>query len=104
MVSLEIVTVAVTTLLVPPAPVQVNEYVVVAVSAPVGSVPLVVMVPFQPPPDEVQEVALVELHVSMEAPPLATTVGYTLRVAMGMTLTGTLTTVLGPPGPVQINE
>ena len=43
----------------------------VAVSAPVLCVPLVALAPLQPP-EAVHDVALVELHVSVEAPPLAT--------------------------------
>src|ERR1700675_1060360 len=46
---LEIVTVAVATLLVPPAPLQLNEYAVVVVSAPVLCVPLAAFAPLQPP-------------------------------------------------------
>ena len=76
------VTVAVATLLVPPAPVQVNEYEFVAVSAPVPCVPLVALAPLQPP-EAAQEVALVELHVSVEVPPLATEVGFAVSVTVG---------------------
>ena len=59
------VTVAVATLLVPPVPVQVKEYDVVAVRAPVLCVPLVALLPPQPP-EAVHDVALVELQVSVE--------------------------------------
>lgn len=66
-------TVAVATLLVPPEPVQVNVYDVVAVRAPVLWLPLVATSPLQPP-DAVHDVASVELQVSVEAPPLLTEV------------------------------
>jgi hypothetical protein len=52
----------------------------------------------------VQDVALVELHVSVEAPPLATTVGYAVNVAMGTTLTVAVTVPLVPPAPLQVSE
>ena len=76
------VTVAVAVLLVPPTPVQVNEYDVVTVRASVLCVPLVARVPLQPPM-AVHEVALVELHVSVEAPPLAIEVGFAVNVTVG---------------------
>jgi hypothetical protein len=47
---------------------------------------------------------LVELHVSVEAPPPATTVGYTVNVAMGTISTIAVTVLLVPPAPVQANE
>jgi hypothetical protein len=99
------VTVAVATLLVPPAPLQVNEYDVVTVRAPVLCVPLVPLVPLQPP-DAVHEVALVELHVSVEAPPLATEVGFAVNVTVGAgtTVTVAVTTLLVPPVPVHAKE
>jgi hypothetical protein len=54
----------------------------------------------------VQDVAFVELHVSVEDPPLATVVGIAVKVAVGMTATATATTAgsLVPPGPVQVRE
>jgi hypothetical protein len=76
------VTAAVAVLLVPPVPVQINEYEVVVVSAPVLNVPLVALVPLQPP-EAVHEVAFVELHVNVEAAPLATEVGAALSEAAG---------------------
>ena len=100
---LEIVTVAVIPLLVPPAPPQLNEYEVVAVRAPVLNVPLVAFVPLQPP-EAVHEVAFVELHVNVEVPPLATTVGFATNVAIGTMLTSAVATGLEPPAPVQVNE
>jgi hypothetical protein len=65
----------------------------------------VALEPLQPP-EAVQEVALVELHVSVEALPRATEVGLAanVTVAAGITMTGTVATLLVPPLPVQINE
>jgi hypothetical protein len=100
---LEIVTVAVTRLLAPPAPLQLKEYDVVAVRAPVLCVPLVALAPLQPP-EAVQDVALVELHVSVEVPPLAMTEGFATKVAVGTILTRTVDTPLVPPVPVQVKE
>jgi hypothetical protein len=99
------VTVAVATLLVPPTPVQINEYELVAVRAPVLCVPLVVFAPLQPP-EAVHALALVEVHVSVEALPLATDVGLAIRmtVGAGTTVTVALAILLAPPAPVQINE
>jgi hypothetical protein len=76
------VTVAVATLLVPPEPVQVSEYDVVAVRAPVLWLPLVASAPLQPP-EAVHDVASVELQVSVEAPPLLTEVCAAPRDAVG---------------------
>jgi hypothetical protein len=99
------VTVAVATPLVPPAPVQVNEYEFVAVSAAVPCVPFVALVPLQPP-EAAQEVAFVELHVSVDMPPLATEVGFAANVTVGAgaTLTVAVAVLLEPPGPLQVNE
>jgi len=99
------VTVAVAALLVPPAPVHVNEYDVVAVTAPVLWLPPVASAPLQPP-EAVQEVALVELHVSVDAPPLTMDVGFAVSatVGAGTTLTVAVATLLVPPVPVQANE
>jgi hypothetical protein len=99
------VTVAVAAMLGPPAPVQINEYTAVAVSAPVGKVPLVALVPVQAP-EAVQDVALVELHVSVDAPPLATEVGVAVSVAVaaGTTFTVTLDALLVPLAPLHVNE
>jgi hypothetical protein len=52
----------------------------------------------------VHDVALVELHVSVEAPLPATIVGLALKVAVGLMLTVTLATVLVPPAPEQLSE
>ena len=66
-------------------------------------VPLVALLPLQPP-EAVQEVALVELQVSVEAPPVATTDGFATNVAVGTTLTTTVETPLVPPVPLHVKE
>jgi hypothetical protein len=93
------VTVAATAGLVPPVPVQVSEYVVSAVSAPVLWLPLVANSPPQSPV-AVHDVALVELQVSVEVPPLATAVGLAVSVAVG-TDGGGSEVVTGTPDPPQ---
>jgi hypothetical protein len=52
------------------------------------------------------EVALVELHVSMEAPPWATDVGAaaSLTVALPGTVIVAIAVSLVPAAPVQVNE
>ena len=75
----------------------------VAARAPVLRVPLVASVPLQPP-EAAQDVALVELQVNVEEPPLGTTVGYALNVASGITPTMTVAVLLVPPGPLQASE
>jgi hypothetical protein len=98
-------TVAVTALLTPPAPEQTREYVAAAVRAAVLWLPLVGLLPLQAP-EAVHEVALAELHVSIEALPLATAAGFAASetVAAGITVTAAVTTLLAPPAPVQLNE
>ena len=76
------VTVAVAILLVPPAPVHVNEYAVVAVRAPVLWLPLVASAPLQPP-EAAHDVAADELQISVEAVPLLTVVCAAPRDAVG---------------------
>ena len=66
----EMVTVATAGWLVPPAPAQVNTKAVVAVTGPVLWLPLETD-PLQPP-DAVQDIALIEVHVSVGAPPVTT--------------------------------
>ena len=50
--------------------------------------------------------ALVELHVSVDAPPLATDVGFAVSVTVGTgtTVTVAVATLLVPPAPVQVSE
>ena len=75
------------------------------VRAPVLWLPLVALAPLQPPV-AVHEVALVELHVSVDAPPLATEAGFapSVTVAAGITVTVAVATLLVPPAPVQVSE
>ena len=63
----------------PPGPVQVSSYSVLLVSVPVDVVPLVAMLPCQPP-EAVQAVAPADFQVSVELSPLATVVGAALKV------------------------
>jgi hypothetical protein len=100
-----IVTVTVATGLAPPGSVHVSEKVVSAVSAPVVWVPLVATGPLQPP-EAVHAVASVELHVNVDAPPLATDVGAAAKVAAGTGSTATVVVaaVLVPPAPLQVSE
>jgi hypothetical protein len=103
-VPLEIVTVMVATLLVPPAPVQISEYDVLVVRALVLWLPLGALAPLQPP-EAVQEVALVEVHVNVDTPPLATEAGFAVSVTVtaGTTVTLAVATLLVPAAPVQVN-
>jgi hypothetical protein len=94
-------TVTLAAVLVPPAPVQVSEYSVPLVSAPVLCVPLGALVPFQPPA-AVQAVAFDEVHASLALPPLATDSGLAESVATGSTSTVTLAVAL-PPAPAQVS-
>jgi hypothetical protein len=81
-----------------------------AVSAPVDWLPEVALVPDQPP-EAVQEVALVEDQVSVEAPPLATEVGFAASDTVGTggggadaAVTVTVADALAlPPAPVQVS-
>ena len=74
-------------------------------SVPVLCVPLVLFVPLQPP-EAVHDVAFVELHVSVEAAPLAIEVGFAVSVTVGAgtTVTVAVATLLVPPTPLQFNE
>jgi hypothetical protein len=71
-------------LLVPPAPLQVKENVVLLVSAPVLTEPLGAWAPLHPP-EPVQVVALLELQVNIALPPAATATTDAPRVAVGGT-------------------
>ena len=66
----------------PPDPVQVSAYSVVLVSAPVDQVPLVAIVPRQPP-EAVQAVALAEFQLKVDAPPLTIVAGEADSVTVG---------------------
>jgi hypothetical protein len=86
----------------PPAPLQVRVYVLLALSAPVDCVPDVALVPDHLP-EAVQEVALAELQVRVALAPLAMVLGLALRVTVGeAALTDTVTDWDAvPPVPVQ---
>ncbi len=68
--------------------------------------PVMAFVPTNVPPVPVQDVALVELQVSIDAAPLRTAVGFAVSVAVGLgtTVTVAVAGVLAPPVPVQVNE
>jgi hypothetical protein len=69
-------------------------------------VPFAALVPLQPP-EAVHELALVELHVSVEALPLVTVAGFAVNVTRGAGATVTVaaaTLLLLPLAPVHINE
>ena len=68
--------------------------------------PPVAFTPAKVPPVAVQDVALVELQLSVEALPLATLVGFAFKVAVGIVpiVTVAVTTALVPPGPVHVSE
>jgi len=75
----------------PAGPVQVSSYSVLLVRVPVDVVPLVGMLPCQPP-EAVQAVAPADFQVSVELSPLATVVGAALKandVATGVAGTAT---------------
>ena len=76
-----------------------------ALSAPLDWEPLIALLPDQPP-EAVQDVALVDDHVSVDAPPLATVLGVALKltVAVGCLLTDTVADCAAiPPSPVQVS-
>jgi hypothetical protein len=54
----------------------------------------------------VQEVALVELQVSVDVPPLTIEVGLAVSMAVGLVamVTVAVAAVLVPPAPVQVSE
>jgi hypothetical protein len=67
--------------------------------------PLIALLPDQPP-EAVQDVALVDDHVSVDARPLATVLGLALKltVAVGWALTVTAADCAAlPPAPVQVS-
>lgn len=87
---------------VPPAPVQLSEYVVSRVRGPTVAVPLAAFVPTHPP-EAVQLVTPVPLHVSVVVPFSATDLGdalsVTARDAPLCTATATVFVTV-PPLPV----
>jgi hypothetical protein len=70
-------------------------------------VPLAALVPLQPP-EAVHNVALVDIQVSVDEPPLAMVGGLAIRVAVGTGLVVTVTVTgaaeLLPPAPAHVNE
>jgi hypothetical protein len=89
----------------PPVPVQVSEYVTLAVSAPVDCEPLTALLPDHPP-EAVQEVALVDDQVKVDVPPLTTVLGLALilTAAVGLGLAVTVVDWAAvPPAPLQVN-
>ena len=89
----------------PPAPVQLNVYEVLAVSPLRTSDPLSPLAPLQPPV-AVQLLAFVVDQFSVEDPPLATDVGVAVSdtVGIGAGLTVTVTDCdADPPLPVQVS-
>jgi hypothetical protein len=63
------------------------------------------LLPLQPP-EAAHVVALVELQVNVEAPPLATAVGFadSVTIAVPGTVTVAVATLLVPPAPTQDKE
>jgi hypothetical protein len=90
---------------VPPLPVQVNVNFEVAVSAAVVALPLTAWGPAQPP-EAVQDVAFVAVHVSAAVAPLFTVLGLADKVTVGAAaVTDTVATCEAvPPEPVQLSE
>jgi hypothetical protein len=89
---------------VPPAPLQLSVYVVVAVSAPVDWVPLAACEPLQPPL-ALQLLALLALQARVDAAPLLMLAGLAVSVTVGaggITVTVALSCAV-PPAPVQLN-
>ena len=85
-------------LAVPPAPVQASVKVVLAARAPETSLPLVALVPVQPPL-AVQVVAFVDDHVRLVDEPVVTEVGFAVSVTVGNTGAVTVTDALADPEP-----
>lgn len=86
----------------PPSPEHVSVNFVVAVKAGVDCVPVVAV---EPPQEALQEVALVDDHVSDEVAPLLTVAGFAARVTVGA---GVVTETVAdcaavPPLPLQLN-
>jgi hypothetical protein len=88
----------------PPAPVQVSAYVVLAVIALLDCEPLIALLPDQPP-EAVQAVVLVDDQVSVVVAPLLTVLGAAERLTVGAgVLTDTVADCVAlPPVPVQVS-
>jgi hypothetical protein len=103
MATLDTESLADTGALLPPGPLQINVYVVVALTAPVPLVPPVASAPLQPP-EAVQATALLAFQVNVDDPPGAITDGYTEIVADGTILTVAVAAALVPPAPEHVRE
>lgn len=89
----------------PPGPAHVSVKLVVAVSAPVKKLPLLLCAPLHPP-EAVQEVALVVVQLKVAVPPTTTVDGVGERLMVGGADASTVTMVeatVEPPGPVQLS-
>jgi len=88
----------------PPGPVQVKVYVVLASRAPVDSVPLAALLPDQPP-EAVQEVDLVDDQVIVALLPWETVLGLVLiRTVGAAAATDTVADCIAvPPKPTQVS-
>ena len=93
----------------PPAPLQLSAYVVVALKAPVELEPEVERAPLQPP-EAVQPVALLDDQFRVAAAPLATLPGVAVSVTVGAGVggvTGVTVTVADalalPTAPLQLS-
>ena len=99
-------TVTVTDLLaLPPGPLHISVKVVVALSAPVLTLPFGDSLPDQPP-EAVQPLALLDDQLSIAAPPPLTVLGFALRFTVGVTGAETFTVtdwLTLPPDPLQVS-
>lgn len=88
----------------PPVPVQVRVNFAVAARVGVVCEPAVASEPLQPP-EAVQEVAFVDDQVSIDVAPLATVVGFAVRITVGaVAFTETVVDCDAlPPAPVQFS-
>jgi hypothetical protein len=77
---------------------------VLAVSAPLDCEPLIALLPDQPP-EAVQEVALVDDQLNVDALPLATVLGLAVKLTVGAgAFTETVADCVAlPPLPVQVS-
>jgi hypothetical protein len=87
----------------PPAPLQLSVYTVVAVSVPVDCEPLTGCPPLQPP-DAVQFVASLEFQLNVELLPVVMLAGLDVKLTVGgvVTVTAALSCAL-PPAPLQLS-
>jgi hypothetical protein len=77
---------------------------VLAVSALVVTEPASPLSPLQPPV-AVHELALLDVHDSVEVPPLAIDAGLAVKLTVGAGITATDAVALAlPPAPVQVSE